>query len=122
LGCLCLSATTSVASLVLSAFVFSLVIKKVGVHLHISKLSTLQFLIPNTEIWFSKFLVQNVRDGVKVLQFRVANTRGFAMTNIKIKATLGVPRISSEGERFTQPIPLVFIGPNFTLLPCMLLL
>eukprot|EP00047_Mylnosiga_fluctuans_P012364 m.25603 g.25603 ORF g.25603 m.25603 type:complete len:382 (-) comp4188_c0_seq1:3906-5051(-) len=103
-GCLLLFSMNAMTGLVLSAFVFALVIKK--------------FLVPQVDVWFTKYLVQNVRDGRPVLQIRVVPLRGRPIVGTTIVARMLEPTVSREGERFTKMTDLNFDGASILYFPC----
>ena len=76
-----------------------------------------KFLVPHADVWFSKYLVENSRDGVKVIQFRVANARGNLLTNVTVDAKFFQSVTSIEGERFGKMRHIEFSGSSYMWLP-----
>lgn len=72
---------------------------------------------PQAELLFTHSIVYNRRNGKRLLQFRLANLRGFPIVGIGITAHLGRRVISEEGESYVHFDMLTFTCPGIVLAP-----
>lgn len=71
-----------------------------------SGLAFAKFSVPQTRVMFSKTMIVNRRDGVRVLQFRLANARGNQIVEARVTLTMARNQFTSEGESFRRLLRL----------------
>lgn len=77
-----------------------------------SGLAFAKFSIPQTRVMFSQTMVAGRRNGVPVLQFRLANARGNQIVEARLGLTMARTEVTAEGERLRRLLRLPLIVPE----------